>query len=161
MNVIYKIAELGTMNKKYGKEEFYKNMKKYFSQKEYNLMNPGHIENGEGVYVSYYDSKDKLIGIASITKTKQGENKYRTGGFITIGVTDDFKSKGMSKKILKDISSSSGYDDVYASIDKSNIKSIRLHRGLGFVESSEERKKFLRSIGVVDDNHIRLHKKMR
>lgn len=160
MDIIKRIAK-DSMKCVESRKEFSDNLR-MFSRKDIEMMKPDDSDDLEGDFYSFYNSDKKLIGLASITDTGIGENDKRSGGFITIGVCDEFKGKGFSKKILDIAIKKSNKDDVYASIDKGNYKSINLHKEKGFVESSENRKKYIKSLGInLNDGNIRLHKKVK
>lgn len=97
---------------------------------------------------------DKKVGIVGFIPIKLSKD----AGFVQTIIVPEFRGKGLLKEAQDLLVRKYKIKELYATIKKDNIVSIRAHQKIGFKILSKERIDFLRKKKLLERNEIRLIK---
>jgi len=97
---------------------------------------------------------NKKVGVVGFIPAKFPKNT----GFVQIVIVPEFRGRDLVKQAEDLLIKKYELKELYASIEKDNIVSIRAHQKIGFKILSKERINFLRRKKLLEKDEIRLVK---
>jgi len=105
----------------------------------------------EGIIYHTIYSEGWRVGIVGYSKMKFGTD----GGFIQILIDKPYRGKGLVKEAEDKLARKYKLNVLYATIEKDNIASIKVHEKIGFQILSDEKLNELRKQGFLKENEVR------
>lgn len=108
----------------------------------------------QGIYHTVI-ADGKKVGIVGYIPTEISKH----AGFVQIAIASEFRGKGLAQQAEDLLARKYNLKELYATIKKTNIASIRAHQKAGFRILNNKDLNNLRKRGVLKNNEIRLAKK--